>query len=67
MDKKIDKKQQATFIVKILNCENGTWQGKIIYAEENRTRYFRSMLEMLKLMDEAASGSGQYIMMASNK
>ena len=51
MLKRFDTKQ--TFIVKIYNCQNDTWQGKIIWAEENKSQHFRSMLEMLKLMDEA--------------
>ncbi|SFQ12243.1 hypothetical protein SAMN04487928_11976 [Butyrivibrio proteoclasticus] len=53
--KTIDAKQ--TFIVKITDCQNGTWQGKIVWAEENRSIHFRSMMEMLRLMDEAASAT----------
>ena len=33
--------------------ENDTWQGKITWAEKNREQYFRSALELLKLMDRA--------------
>lgn len=33
--------------------ENDTWQGKITWAEKNRGQYFRSALELLKLMDRA--------------
>ena len=33
--------------------ENETWQGKVIWAEKNRAQYFRSSLELLKLMDRA--------------
>lgn len=51
--KSLDVKQ--TFIVKITDCQNGTWQGKIVWAEANRTIHFRSMMEMLRLMDEAAT------------
>ncbi len=50
--------QSSTFIVRVENRQNGTWQGKITWADENRTEHFRSMLEMLKLMEEAmASGA----------
>ncbi|SFC64557.1 hypothetical protein [Butyrivibrio sp. YAB3001] len=57
MKKRFDTKQKSTFIVKVMDCQNGTWQGKIIYAEENRIRYFRSMLEMIKMIDEVVGES----------
>jgi hypothetical protein len=50
---KKDLHNSNTFIVKVDNQQNGTWQGRIVWAEENRTEHFRSMLEMLKLMEEA--------------
>ena len=56
---KRDNPQNNTFIVRVENQQNGTWQGKIIWADEKRTEYFRSMLEMLKLMEEAMEISGQ--------
>jgi hypothetical protein len=66
MIKRFDTKQ--TFIVKISNCQNGTWQGKIIWADENRSRHFRSMLEMLKLMDEATRAvSEEQVIKTSNE
>ncbi len=43
----------GTFIVKIEHCCKGTWQGEIVWAEENRREKFRSALELMKLMDEA--------------
>ena len=50
--------QSSTFIVRVENRQNGTLKGKITWADENRTEHFRSMLEMLKLMEEAmASGA----------
>lgn len=45
--------QKTTFVVKIERCQNESWQGKVIWAEENRTVSFRSALELLRLMDEA--------------
>ena len=44
---------KATFIIKVLFRQNATWQGKIQWAEKNKTQNFRSDLEMLKLMDDA--------------
>ncbi len=56
---KKDIPQKNTFIVRVENRQNGTWQGKIIWADENRTEHFRSMLEMLKLMEEAMASGAQ--------
>lgn len=53
-------RRKGTFIVKVEYCQNGTWQGKVVWAEENRTERFRSMLELIKLMDEAMA-EGQEI------
>lgn len=45
--------EQATFVVHVQFRQNATWQGSIEWLEEKRNRKFRSMLEMMKLMDEA--------------
>jgi hypothetical protein len=55
---KSDALNKGTFIVKVEYCQNETWQGQVIWAEENRSVRFRSALELMKLMDEAmASGA----------
>jgi hypothetical protein len=43
-----------TFIVKVLYRQNATWQGTIQWIEGKQTRQYRSVNELLKLMDEAA-------------
>ena len=45
--------QSSTFIVQFKCMEHVTWQGKLTWAEKNRSQYFRSTLELLKLMDRA--------------
>lgn len=45
--------EQATFIIQVQYRQNSTWQGKIVWAEENKTQHFRSALELLKLIDSA--------------
>ena len=52
---RIVDKHKSTFIVKIEYCQHGTWQGKVIWAEENRTERFRSALELLRLMNEVVA------------
>ena len=44
---------ENTFLVKILNKQNATWQGSVTWVEEQKTQNFRSALELLKLIDGA--------------
>lgn len=46
-------RQTETFIIKIMNQQNATWQGSVTWVEEQREQYFRSALELLKLIDGA--------------
>jgi hypothetical protein len=46
---------KATFIIHVKYRQNATWQGEIKWVNQNKTQYFRSSLEMLKLMDLALS------------
>ena len=48
-----DYKKDQTFILKILDRQNSTWQGSILWVVEQNEQYFRSALEKLKLIDEA--------------
>lgn len=45
--------KEETFIIKIHGRENSTWQGKICWVEKQEEQYFRSALELLKLIDGA--------------
>jgi hypothetical protein len=49
--------KHGTFIVKVDRCQNETWQGRVVWADEERTEHFRSTLELLKLMDQALNAS----------
>ena len=40
-----------TFVVKIMNNQNSTWQGSITWVEGQKSQHFRSALEMLKMID----------------
>ena len=44
-------KGTGTFIVKILDSQNATWQGSVTWAERQKVQYFRSALELLKMID----------------
>lgn len=51
MNKK--QKNTGTFLIKIMDQQNGTWQGSVTWVEEQREQHFRSALELLKLIDGA--------------
>ena len=53
MLKKLNKK--PAFLIQMLDDQNMTWQGTITFLEDNQKMPFRSVLEMLKLMDSAIS------------
>lgn len=45
--------RKETFVIHVASQENATWHGQITWLKENETRSFRSMLEMIRLMDSA--------------
>lgn len=46
-------RNRGTFLVKILYRQNDSWQGEVLWAEQEEKRCFKSALELLKLMDGA--------------
>ena len=53
--KKMTKK--PTFLIQMLDNQNMTWQGTITFLDTNQKLPFRSLLELLKLMDSAIGPS----------
>ena len=49
-------RNKGTFIVKVMNTQNSTWQGSLTWVEEQKTQNFRSALEMIKMIDEVLEG-----------
>ena len=47
------RKKSDTFLIKIIEHKNATWQGKVTWVEEQCEQYFRSALELIKLIDDA--------------
>ena len=45
--------KMATFYLRILFRQNSSWQGSVLWHEKKRTESFRSVLELLTLMDSA--------------
>ena len=46
----------GTFHLKVLFRQNASWQGSVTWVEGHREESFRSVLELLLLMDSAVSG-----------
>ncbi|MEL7609933.1 MAG: hypothetical protein AAGU74_10540 [Bacillota bacterium] len=53
MDKLLGNNQKATFVVNVLFQQNASWQGTVSWLNQGKTLPFRSLLELLKLMDSA--------------
>ena len=48
-----EKGETATFLVRILFRQNASWQGTITWIEGNQEESFRSVLELIVLLDNA--------------
>lgn len=46
-----------TFVVKILNNQNATWQGTVAWTDGRKQETFRSALELIRLLDSAVNTS----------
>lgn len=43
----------GTFILRVQHRQNNSWQGRITWAEQDKTLCFRSIWEMMKLIESA--------------
>lgn len=43
----------GTFIVRVQHRQNSSWQGRITWSDRNKTVNFRSVWEMVRLMEDA--------------
>ena len=50
---KNQKNENQNFVVTVRSQENHTWQGTVSWVEGKRQENFRSVLELLKLIDSA--------------
>ncbi len=49
----------ATFIVRVQHRQNSTWQGRVTWMDEDKTVQFRSVWEMIKLIESAVDQVSQ--------
>ncbi len=47
-----------TFIVQVRYRRNGTWQGSVSWMNGNKKTEFRSVLELLRLMEDTMDQNG---------
>ena len=45
--------KKCSFVVQIMDMQNETWQGTVTWLNGKHTESFRSLLELIKLMDSA--------------
>lgn len=43
----------GTFIIRVQHRQNSSWQGHVTWMEQNKTVHFRSIWEMIKLIESA--------------
>lgn len=56
-----NKGDRATFIVQVQYRQNASWQGKLIWVDKKKTVCFRSVLELIKLMDSAVGDEALHL------
>ena len=49
MNKRMKKKQ--TFIIEVVDTQDSTWQGKVSWVNGKKEQAFRSVMELLRLVD----------------
>ena len=45
------KESQNVFLIKVMYYQNFTWQGEVQWINQAETQYFRSTLELLKMIN----------------
>lgn len=45
--------EKGTFIVRVQQRQHSSWQGRVTWVDQDKTVYFRSELELIKLIDGA--------------
>ena len=41
----------GTFVIRVQHRQHSSWQGRVTYLDEDKTVYFRSALELIKIID----------------
>ena len=52
VENKQGTQKKSTYIVKIMQTQNKSWQGSITWVDKNETQYFRSALELIHMIND---------------
>ena len=44
-------KKKQTFIIEVVDTQDSTWQGKVSWVNGKKEQAFRSVMELLRLVD----------------
>jgi hypothetical protein len=59
LENKIQKGELATFALRVLFRQNTSWQGSVSWLEGGREETFRSVLELMFLLDSAIAAGAE--------
>lgn len=57
----MSQNKQTEFLIHIKSQENQSWQGTIQWLKENRKEYFRSAIEMIRLIDSVLPEQTEFV------
>ena len=43
----------GSFVIRVQHRQNNSWQGRVTWLDENKSENFRSVLELIHLIDDA--------------
>lgn len=49
----------GTFIIRVQQRQHNSWQGQVVWVEQNNKKYFRSVLELLKLIGDVVDAGSE--------
>ena len=49
-------KKKQTFIIEVADTKDSTWQGKVNWVNGQKEQSFRSVMELLRLIDSVVAG-----------
>ena len=50
--------KKSSFVIQVVDTQHHTWQGTATWLNGKHTQAFRSLLELIKLMDSAINSEG---------
>ena len=48
-------KKKQTFIIEVIDTKDSTWQGKVSWVNGKKEQTFRSVMELIRLVDSVVA------------